>query len=76
MFPALSANEVGKILKVKNSSEEKKKSKFNITTRGPFRKEVIVPMAKLNAELIVKSAYIHAANLNECLKSSKADITC
>jgi len=73
-FPSLSADEVGKILKVKNSSESKKKLKLSMMTRGPSRKEVIIPIAKLNAELIVKSAHIHITNLNECLKNSKADI--
>jgi len=74
VFPSLSADEVGKILKVKNSSEGKKKPKFNMTTRGLSRKEVIIPMAKLNTELIVKSAHIHVANINVCLKNSNSDI--
>ena len=74
VFLFLSANKVGKILKVKNSSEGKKKLKLNMTTRGLSRKEVIIPMAKLNTELIVKSAHIHVTNLNECLKNSKTDI--
>ena len=73
-FLSLLANEVGKILKVKNSSESKKKLKLNITTRGPSRKEVIIPMTKLNTELIVKLAHIYITNLNKCLKNSKTDI--
>jgi len=74
VFPSLSANEVGKILKVKNSNEDKKKPKFNMTTRGLSRKEVIIPMAKPNTELIVNSAHIHIANINVCLKNSNSDI--
>jgi len=46
VFPSLSADEVGKILKVKNSSEGKMKPKLNMTTRDPSRKEVIIPMTK------------------------------
>jgi len=56
-FSSLSADEVGKILKVKNSSEGKMKPKLNMTTRGSSRKEVIIPMTKSNAELIMKSAH-------------------
>jgi len=56
-FPSLSADKVGKILKVKISSEGKKKPKLNMTTRGPSRKEVIIPMTKSNAELIMKSVH-------------------
>jgi len=74
VFPSLSANEVGKILKVKNSSEGKMKPKLNMTTRGPSRKEVITLMTKSNAELIMKSAHKHIANINECLKNSNSDI--
>ena len=65
---------MGKILKVKNSSEDNRKPKINMMTRGPLRKEVIIPMAKTNAELIINSAHIHISNVNKCLKNSKSDI--
>jgi len=70
----LSADEIGKILKVKNSSESKKKPKLNMTTRGPSRKEVIIPMTKSNTELIMKSAHKQINNINEHLKNSNSDI--
>ena len=73
-FPALSVDEVGKVLKIKNSGEGNKKPKINMTTRGPSRKEVIILMAKHIAELIVNSAHIHIANINKCLRNSKSDI--
>ena len=53
VFPALSADKVGKMLKVKNSSMGNKKPKINMMTRGPSRREVIIPMTKVNTELIV-----------------------
>ena len=59
---------------MKNSRESNKKSKINMMTRGPSRKEVIILMAKHIAELIVNSAHIHIANINKCLKNSKSDI--
>ena len=65
---------MGKILKVKNSSEGNRKPKINMMTRGPLRKEVIISMAKTNAELIINSAHIHISNVNKCLKNSKSDI--
>ena len=74
MFPSLSADEVGKMIKAKNSSEEKKKPRINITTKGPSRKQVIIPMAKSNAGLIINSANIHISNINKCLKNIKSDI--
>ena len=73
-FPALSADEVGKVLKIKNSREGNKKPRINMMTKGLLRKEVIILMAKHIAELIVNSAHIHIANVNKCLKNSKSDI--
>ena len=70
----MSADEVGKILKVKNSGKSNRKPKINMITRELSRKEVIIPMAKLNAELIVNSAHTHIFNVNKCLKNSKSDI--
>ena len=73
-FPSLLADEVGKMLKAKNSGVGNKKPKINITTRKLLRKEVIIPMAKSNTELIVNSAHTHISNVNKCLKNSKSDI--
>ena len=73
-FPALSADEVEKVLKIKNSRGNNKKPKINMTTRGLSRKEVIIPMAKNIAELIVNSAHTHITNINKCLRNAKSDI--
>jgi len=73
-FPELSADEVGKMLKAKNSNGGTKKPKINMTTRGQSRREIIIPMAKTNAELIVNLAHIHISNVNKCLKNSKSNI--
>ena len=74
VFPTLSADEVGKMLKAKNSGGGTKKPKINMTTRGQSKREVIIPMTKTNAELIVNSAHIHISNVNKCLRNSKSDI--
>jgi len=73
-FPSLSADEVGKILKIKDNGEGNKKLRINIMTRGPSRREVIIPMTKVNTELMINSAHIHISNVNKCLKNSKSDI--
>ena len=74
VFPALSMDEVRKVLKISNSGESNKKPKINMTARGLSRKEVIIPMANHIAELIINSAHIHITNINKCLKNSKSDI--
>jgi len=73
-FPKLLADEAGKMLKAKNSNGGMKKPKINMTTRGQSRKEVIIPIAKTNAELIVNSAHTYISNINKCLKNSKSNI--
>ena len=62
------------MMKAKNSFKRKKKPKVNMTIRGLSRKQVIIPMAKLNAKLIINSANIHISNINKCLKNIKPDI--
>ena len=62
------------MLKVKNSNGGMKKPKINMTTRGQSRREVIIPMTRANAELIVNSAHIHSTNINKCLKNSNSNI--
>ena len=74
VFPALSADEVGKMLNIKNRRMGTKKPKINMTTRRLLRREVIILMTKVNAELIINSAHIHISNVNKCLKNSKSDI--
>jgi len=74
VFPSLSADEVGKMLKAKNSSGGSKKPMINMMTKGQSRREVIIPMAKTDTELIINSAHIHISNINKCLKNSKSNI--
>ena len=62
------------MLKAKNSNRGTKKPKVNMITRGQSRREVIIPMTKSNAELIVNSAHTHISNINKCLKNSKSNI--
>jgi len=73
-FLSLSADKVGKVIKAKNSSEEQRKPRINMTTRRPSWKQVIIPMAKLNIELIISSATQHIANINKYLKNIKSDV--
>ena len=61
-------------MKIKYNRGDNRKPKINMTTRGPSRKEVIIPMAKHIAELIVNSAHSHITNINKCLRNSKSDI--
>ena len=73
-FSALSADEVRKMLNIKNKGMGMKKPKINIMTKGLSRKEIIISMTKVDIELIINSAHIYISNINKCLKNSKSDI--
>ena len=44
-------------------------------TKGPSRKQIIISMARSNAELIINSANQQITNINKSLKEIKSDIT-
>ena len=73
-FPTLSAEEVGKMIKGKNISRGQRKPRINMTTKGPSRKQIIILITKLNAELIINSANQFITNINKCLKEITSDI--
>jgi len=56
-----------------NSNEGQKKSRINITTKRPLRKQIIIPMAKSNTELIINLASSNITNINKYLKNTKSD---
>ena len=52
-FSALLADEVGKVLKIRNSREGNKTPRINMMTRELLRKEVIIPMAKHTLNILL-----------------------
>jgi len=45
-----------------------------MTTKGPSRKQVIVPMSNDNTILFTKNSALHVAHINRLLKNAKSDI--
>ena len=64
VFLTLLAKKVGKIIKAKNSSKGQRMPRINMMTKEPLRKQIIIPMTKLNAELIINSANQFITNIN------------
>ena len=54
-----------------NSNKGQKKPRINITTKGLLRKQIIIPIAKLNTELIINLA---SSNITNSLKNTKSNI--
>jgi len=72
-FPSLQNKEIKQIQKI-ISGDSKPKPHFNITTKGPLCKQVIVPMNIDNVNNFVKDSSTHVVNINRSLKSIKSDI--
>ena len=58
IFSKLPSGKIIEISNVVNNSGVKDKPKLNITTKGPSRKQVIIPMSKVNARTIALQANV------------------
>jgi len=80
MFSNLLNKMIEEIQKVINGSKNKVKLKINMTTKDPFRKQVIIPMNNVIAKEFIKNSSSHVANINCALKTIKfntiADFIC
>ena len=73
-FPNLSNKKIEKMQKVINDSKDKVKLKINMTTKGPSRKQVIIPMNNNITKKFIKNSSLHVANINCALKTIKSNI--
>jgi len=73
-FPALNANQINR---VNNTIKRNPKPKPHIqmTTKGPSRKQIIVPMSGDNSNSFMKNSSTHISNLNRLLRNTKMEIT-
>jgi len=58
IFSKLPSGKIIEIYNVVNNSGVKNKPKLNITTKEPSRKQVIIPMSKVNARTIALQANV------------------
>ena len=72
-FPNLLAKKIERIHKTINDSG-KIKSRINITTKKPSRRQIIIPMSNNNKLKFMTLFNVHIANLNRVLKNIKSDI--
>ena len=72
-FPALNANKVDQINSIVNG-QSKPKPRIRTTTKGPSRKQIIVPMSSDNISSFIKNAPSNVANLNRELRNAKTDV--
>jgi len=73
MFPSLSAQKVDQVKNIVNG-QAKPKPRIKMTTKGPSRKQVIIPMSGENINSFMKSLSLHMANLNRLLRNAKSEV--
>jgi len=72
-FPSLNAQKVDQVNNIVNG-QAKPKPHIKITTKGPSRKQVIIPMSRENINSFMKSSSLHVANMNRLLCNAKSDV--
>jgi len=45
-----------------------------MTTKGPSRKQIIIPMSNDNNNSFIKNSAFHVANINRLLRNAKSDV--
>ena len=72
-FPSVGAK---KIDQINNIVKEPSKPKpcIQMTTKGLFRKQVIISIVKDNIDRFIKNSLIHIANLNRNLRNAKSEV--
>ena len=73
MFPSLNAQKVDQVNNIVNG-QTKPKPCIKMTTKGPSRKQVIIPMSRDNINSFMKSLSLYVANINRLLHDAKSDV--
>ena len=72
-FPALNANQIERVNNIVKGNP-KPKPCIQMTTKGPSRKQVIVPISIDNNNLFIKNSAAHVTNINRLLRNAKSEV--
>jgi len=72
-FPALNANQIDRVNNIIKGNP-KPKPHIQMTTKGPSRKQVVVPMSNDNNNSFIKNSAFHVANINKLLRNAKSEV--
>ena len=73
IFPTLNTQKVNQIHKIVSGSP-KPKLHIQMTTKGPSRKQVIIPMSSDNISKFMKNNLLHVASINRSLRNTKLKV--
>jgi len=72
-FPSLNAKKIDQVNNIVNG-QSKPRPRIKMTTKGPSRKQVIIPMSAENISSFMKNSSTNVANINRQLRNVKTDI--
>jgi len=72
-FPALNAEKINQVNNIVKGTV-KSKPKIQMTTKGPSRKQIIIPMSKENVDSFIKNSSLHISNINRQFHNAKFEI--
>jgi len=72
-FPALNVEKIDQISNIVKGNP-KPKPPIQITTKGPSRKQVIVPISSKNNSNFMKNSATHVININRLLRNAKSKV--
>ena len=72
-FPSLNVQKIDQVNSIING-QNKSKPRIRMTTKGPLRKQVIIPMSRDNVSSFMKNSSLHVANINRNLQNAKSDV--
>ena len=72
-FPALNARKIDQVNNIIHG-QDKLKHHIQMTTKGPSRKNIIIPMSSENTITFMRNSLLNVANINRELRNAKTDI--
>ena len=72
-FPTLNAKKIDQVNNIVNGKNQPK-PRLQSTTKGPSRKQIIIPMSPGNIASSMKNSSLHVANINRELRNAKTDV--
>ena len=72
-FLALNAKKIDQVNSIVKGNP-KPKPRIQMMTKGPSRKQVIIPMSKENNSAFMKNSSLHVANINRQLRNVKSEV--
>ena len=71
-FPALNANQINQVNNIVKGNP-KPKPHIQMTTKGPSRKQIIIPISNNNNNTFMKNSAAYVANINRLLRNAKSE---